>query len=295
MITINSELCKACGICADVCPRHIPETLQRGGEKVTVISNDRIDLCMSCGHCQAVCAENAIVVNDLASEFFSPVEDCRIDKDQFLSLVKNRRSIRRYKKKPVPRELLDQVIEAVHHAPTGTARRATGIIILDKEETLKTFSEMVYGMYEGLEKSLGNPIARFVIRRRVGEEKLSTLKDFVMPGMHWYIKWYREGRSNEILRDCRAIMLFHSPVLEPMAAENCLVAAFHGVFMAQVLGLGSCFNDLIPPACNRVPKIREMLGLPSDHEVYASLTLGYPKYKFKQTIPRKLAEVRYLN
>jgi hypothetical protein len=89
-------------------------------------------------------------------------------------------------------------------------------------------------------------------------------------------------------------MLFHSPINEPVGAGNCLVAALHAILMAQVMGIGTCFNDLIPPVCNRVPAIRELLGLPADHEVYAGITMGYPRYKFKRVAPRKLAEVRYL-
>jgi hypothetical protein len=115
-----------------------------------------------------------------------------------------------------------------------------------------------------------------------------------MPGMHWYIRWYREGKSNEILRDCPALMLFHSPIYEPMGEGNCLIAAFHAIMMAQIMKIGTCFNDLIPPACNRVPEIRKLLGLPDDREVYASITMGYSKYQFKRIVPRKLAEVRYL-
>jgi len=116
-----------------------------------------------------------------------------------------------------------------------------------------------------------------------------------MPVMRHYIKWYREGKSNEILRDCPALMLFHSPIQEPKGAENCIVATFHSVFMAQIIGIGTCINDLISPACNEDPKIRKLLDLPKDREIYASMTMGYPKYNFKQSIPRKLAEVRYLD
>ena len=80
-----------------------------------------------------------------------------------------------------------------------------------------------------------------------------------------------------------------------MCDANCVIAAFHSIFMAETLGIGTCFNDLIPPACNRVPDIRRLLDLPEEREIYASLTLGYPKYKFKRIIPRRLAEVRYLS
>jgi ferredoxin len=34
---------------------------------------------------------------------------------------------------------------------------------------------------------------------------------------------------------------------------------------------------------------------PDDWEVYASITMGYPKYKFRRIAPRKLAEARYLS
>jgi nitroreductase len=190
--------------------------------------------------------------------------------------------------------MIDRIIDAAHSAPTGAGRSTTGVIVIDNPKTLATFSELVYQLYEGLEKNLKNPIARFFIKHKVGKKRIRTLQEFVMPGMHWYIRWYRAGESNEILRDCPALMLFHSPINEPVGAENCLVAAFHAIMMAQVLGIGTCFNDLIPPACSRVPEIRKLLGLPDDREVYASITMGYSKYKLNRIAPRELAEVRYL-
>ena len=294
MIRINQDLCKACGICGDVCPRHIPETIAQDDEKITIISQERLNLCMKCGHCSAVCPNRAIQVECLNEEKFTPVKELDIDDNQLLSLMKQRRSVRRYKDKPVPREIINRIIDAVHSSPTGTGGRTTGIIVIDNPKTLATFSEHVYELYEGLEKNLKNPIARFFIKRKAGEKNVRMLQDFVMPGMHWYIRWYREGKNNEILRDCPALMLFHSPIYEPMGGGNCIIAAFHAIMMAQVIRIGTCFNDLIPPACNRVPEIRKLLSLPDDREVYASITMGYSKYQFKRIPPRKLAEVRYL-
>lgn len=297
IVRINQDLCKACGICGHVCPRHIPVTMENDNKKITMISSERIGLCMECGHCVSVCPNNAIQVEGLKSEEFAPFKELDIDDNQLLSLMKQRRSVRRYKDKPVPREIIDRIIDAAHSSPTGTGRRATGVIVIDNPKTLATLSELVYKEYEGLEKYLKNPIARFFIKRQVkrrkGNEMLRTLLDFVMPGMHWYIRWYREGKSDEILRDCPALMLFHSPIYEPMSAYNCVIAAFHAIMMAQVMGIGTCFNDLIPQVCFRGP-ITNLLGLSDDREVYASITMGYSKYQFKRMPPRKLAEVRYL-
>jgi nitroreductase/NAD-dependent dihydropyrimidine dehydrogenase PreA subunit len=293
-VRINQDLCKACGICGHVCPRHIPVTIDNDNKKMTMISSERIGLCMECGHCAAVCPNRAIQVEGLNEEKFALVKELDIDDNQLLSLMKQRRSIRRYEDKPVPREIINRIIDAARSSPTGTGRMTTGVIVIDNPKTLATLSELAYKMYEGLKKNLKNPIARFLIKRQTGKKMIRALQDFVMPGMHWYIRWYREGKSNEILRDCPALMLFHSPIYEPMGAENCLIAAFHAIMMAQVKRIGTCFNDLVPPACNRVPEIRNLLGLPDDREVYASITLGYSKYKFKRIPPRELAEVRYL-
>jgi nitroreductase len=72
------------------------------------------------------------------------------------------------------------------------------------------------------------------------------------------------------------------------------MAAWQAVLMAESLGLGSCVNGLIPPACNKVPELRSLLGLPEGNEVHACLTLGWPKVKYRKTIRRHLAEARYV-
>lgn len=295
MIYINNDKCTACGICGIVCPRHVIETVIQGNKKITRVCDQRKDLCLDCGQCTAVCQSDSIEVELFNGQDSRSVQPLNISETDLLMLMEQRRSIRRYKDKPVPRELLNQIMEACKRAPTGTASHSTGVIVIDTETRLNELSEMIYDVYRDLEKALKNPIARFIIKRRVGKAAFSILGNFVMPGMHWYLKWKDQGKGDEILRDCKALMLFHSPVLEPMAQTNCALSAFHGIFMAEILGIGTCFNDLIPPACNRNKEILHFLGVPEDREVYSSLTLGYSKFKYRKIIPRKLAEARYLD
>ena len=295
MISIDANKCKTCGICGEVCPRHILETVKHAGEKITSVSNEREMLCMECGHCEAVCPNHAITLDLFSGSAFQPMQKLELDDEKVLALLKQRRSVRRYRDKPVPRQTINRILDGAHAAPTGTGRQTTGVVVLETPEMLSTLSGMLHDVYEDLDRALKNPIARFIIRRKQGLNTFRTLQEFVMPGMQWYMKWYREGRSDEILRDCPALILFHSPTSEPMFGENCLIAAFHSIMMAETLGIGTCFNDLIPPACNTSREIREFLGLSDEREVHASLTLGFPKYKFKRTIPRQLADVRYLS
>ena len=295
MIRIDSTACKACGICGHLCPRHVLETVTINDEKRTQVVKERLDLCMGCGQCAAVCPDGAIRVDGLDWEKFKSLRPLEIGYKQLMTLMENRRSVRRYKNKPVPRDVLDRIAEAVRYAPTGTGRPTTGMIIIDNPEKLQALAGLLHDFYEDLGKKLQNPLIRYMIKRRAGEKALYTLQNFVMPGMHWYNRWYREGTSDEITRNCPVLMLFHTPTFEPSGDENCIIAAVYAIYTAQVLGVGTCFNTLIPQACNRSDEVRRLIGLAEDREVHGSLTMGYPKYKFARTISRGLAEVRYLD
>ena len=50
--------------------------------------------------------------------------------NNFLSLIKTRRSVRAYKSEPVPSEALDAVLEAETYAPTGGGHQSPTIIAI---------------------------------------------------------------------------------------------------------------------------------------------------------------------
>ncbi|MGB6867639.1 MAG: 4Fe-4S dicluster domain-containing protein, partial [Candidatus Aminicenantaceae bacterium] len=112
IVRINQDLCKACGICGHVCPRHIPVTIKDENKNITTISQERINLCMQCGHCVAVCPNHAIQVDSLNEEEFLSVKGLDISENEFLTLLQQRRSVRRYKDKALPREIINRIIDA---------------------------------------------------------------------------------------------------------------------------------------------------------------------------------------
>ena len=52
----------------------------------------------------------------------------------------NRRSVRGFNDKPVPREILDKILLAGMYAPTGRGRQSPIMVVLTKEEEIREFS-----------------------------------------------------------------------------------------------------------------------------------------------------------
>ena len=297
MIVIDQSRCNQCGTCGRVCPRYVPETRARdGGEgKITEVCAARRHLCIDCGQCAAVCQHDAIRVDGLRHEQLVSITPHGIGGDALLALLEQRRSVRRYKDKPVPRAVLDRILEAAHRAPPAPGKACVGVIVIDDKAKLRELGRLTYALYEKLRGGLRNPIARHFIRRKAGARKIDQVQGFVMPAFEWYARWYHEGKGDEMQRDAPVIMLFHAPITAPTGDEFCLIAALHAVLMAETVGVGTLVNGLIPPACNNSPAARALLGLAPEREVYACLCLGYSKYVYRKAIRRRLAEVRYLD
>ena len=155
MIHIDEEKCTACGVCGEICPRHIMEVIDEDGGKETRIVPEREGLCMTCGHCAAVCPSEAITIDGLDPAAFSDVSPLDVEPEAMLALMAQRRSTRRYRNRPVPRDVLDRIAAAAHTAPTGTGSMSTGVIIIDGEERLVEMMKLIYADFEKLQDALG--------------------------------------------------------------------------------------------------------------------------------------------
>ncbi len=293
MIGFDESTCNACGTCAAICPRYVFEHEKKGDRKRTWVCKEREGLCIECGHCMALCPTGSIRVGTMDPDAFVRMDPLDADPKMLTSLLEHRRSVRRYRDRQVPREVLDRIASAGRLAPTPSSV-GLGVIVIDEAEKLARLSEHAYALYEKLLAAQGSFFGRRVLKSKIGAQKLENMSWFLFPALRWYIRWYREGKGNEIMRDCPALMLFHVPVREPSGDESCVMAASFAMLMAECLGVGSCFNGLVTPACNRSEGARAMLGLDGSREVHSALTLGYPVYKFKRSIPRTGGEIRYL-
>ena len=106
MVEINRNACTGCGQCMSDC---IANNLFLREGKAEVSGN-----CILCGHCVAVCPLNAVSIPeyDMGDVEELSQEQAGLDSDRLLKAIKFRRSVRRFKQKPVSSGDLDMLVQA---------------------------------------------------------------------------------------------------------------------------------------------------------------------------------------
>ena len=126
MIRVDSSKCMGCGQCAAICPTG---NIQIRGAKAEVLGN-----CMNCGHCYAICPAQAVQMPPEAGCVAQEQPDAaRIEAADFLQLVRSRRSIRKYKPRPVEGALLAEILEAGRYMATAGNAQSVRYLVIQKE------------------------------------------------------------------------------------------------------------------------------------------------------------------
>ena len=111
---VNKDLCNACGTCASDCVTGIIEM-----NPMPQIPIEKEERCIRCQHCMAVCPKGAISIFGKNPSDSIPNTKELPSPALMEKLIKNRRSIRRYKKDSVDKELIHHLLETAAYAPSG--------------------------------------------------------------------------------------------------------------------------------------------------------------------------------
>ena len=141
IIGIDYKKCNNCKVCLTTC---ISFRFNRDIEKIEF--KDPQGLCNLCGQCIARCSEDAILYENLgeALQFqgVSKPEEI-ISYDKLYDFIRAHRSIRRYRKRKVPKELLKKVFNAMSNAPTGDNMRSETFSIISDQDRIKQINDAV--------------------------------------------------------------------------------------------------------------------------------------------------------
>jgi nitroreductase/NAD-dependent dihydropyrimidine dehydrogenase PreA subunit len=288
--TIDPTTCKSDGLCAAVCPNRI---LQKDPAGKIIFRADRVDLCFRCGQCMAICTTRAIQVPGLNYErdFFSlPAAPAP---EAYFNLLASRRAIRVFKDQPVPRELLEKIIQAIQLAPPSFPPHKVALVVVQDPALIRQALPAMVDLYDRLVHAMHNPVARLVVRRSAGTEKYRLLVRHVVPLMERRLPDLKAGVEDTITRHAPAMILFHADRSSENYHTDIAIGMAFGMLAAHALGLGACAIDLVPPAVERSGTLRTLFGVPETDEVAGCLILGFPKYHYQRGIRRSLARVTW--
>jgi nitroreductase/NAD-dependent dihydropyrimidine dehydrogenase PreA subunit len=285
-IRVDPEKCSACGICVEACPQDVYELAE-----AAVASHP--ERCIACGHCVALCPEDAIehaaypegTIKSLGARKVPTVAATE-------TLLRARRSVRNFKDKPVPRETVEELVRrALSSYPSAHNLRPVRVLALSDAKRVKRVREATVEWYRTATRRMENPILRTLFGAvAVREDKLGAYA--MVDDMKRLVEAYDAGRD-DLFHDAPVILVLHAPVATVMPRETVYYAAAQLVMMATAMNLGTCFVGWVTAAAARGEEVKEALGLPEDHAVYAALALGYPKYKYRRAIGRGAPEVEW--
>jgi nitroreductase/NAD-dependent dihydropyrimidine dehydrogenase PreA subunit len=285
-VTIDQELCNACGICARRCPR-----CYTNKEGVISVQADE-ECCNLCGHCVALCKPSAITHSRMDMDNFPPAGDqIHLETDDFIRLVRQRRSYRAYRSKAVPRQDLEKLIEMCRYCPTGSNLQTVQIKIITKPEKIKELSDHTVEFFMGMISQVAHEIKKLTSQGKPVPPELAEQKIFV--DRYSRMGLARELGIDPILHQAPVVLIFHSPPNPSTPKDDCVIAAQTVVLGAMTMGLGTCYIGLLTKAALDYPPLQEALGLPPGDLVYSVLVLGYPRLKFHKAVDRKPLTVQW--
>ena len=285
-VTIDSDECNDCGLCAVRCMR----CFSVQDEKMTVNATE--ENCNLCGHCVSLCPTEAIVHHKMSGDNFLSVDQkLNFDTDQFIHFVRKRRSHRHFKEKKVQRQDLEILADVCRYAPTGSNRQAVEIKIIQDPEKIARLSNHTLDYFIGLIDQVEARVARL---EADGKEVPRSVRDLHTNLMRYKgMEVAREIGLDVIFYSAPAVIVFHSSDAATTPKDDCVIAAQTMSMTAMTMGLESCYIGLFTNASGAHPPIMEELKLPSGHAVYTTLIMGYPKLKFFKTVDRKPIKVTW--
>jgi len=289
IIKIDKNLCTCCGLCMEIC---ISDVLKENEDIMGVSAPSR---CILCGHCKAVCPENAIELRGLDPDEFEPAPEktSLFSPDRLQTFFRSRRSLRKYKNRPVEKETIEKIIEAGRFAPTGGNRQPVEHVVVHTPKMMETVLEITV-------ETLAD-MAVHVKKKYEQEKKNGTRLSVRSMREKFYADlWLKIKEQHEKGVDK---LFYHAPVLIVSHVNSAMattqgvdagIASAHMVLMAEALGLGTCFCGFFVLVVEQNRKLKQMLKIPEKNRTHLSFMAGYPDVNFLRLTGRNRAKVTWL-
>ena len=289
-VTIDIEKCNGCGECVKACSDFSFEIVDK---KVTITDNS-IFGCVGCGQCMMACPQGVIAVEGrtLAPVQLFDLPDKNIvpTYDSLLAMLQRRRSIRKFKNKPVEKEKIDQILEAAQTAPMGIPPSDVHVVVFENKKQVRAFAEDFSNYLKSIRWMASNWFMT-LMRPFWGKPTDEMMRSFIKPIFDVYVDDMEKG-NNWINYDAPLAMYFYgSPYTDP---ADPIIAATYAMLAGEALGLGTCMLGAVHPFIQNGKKarlFREKWGIKYKSREGLFVIFGYADVHYKKGIKRTFADI----
>ena len=260
LLTVDQDLCRRDGICAEVCPVSIIEFKDKDAFPTLIDGGNK--LCIRCGHCVAVCPHGAMTHAIMKpEECLSVNDDGLLRPEQVEYFLRFRRSIRNYKKKQVDREVLTNLINIARFAPSGHNFQPVRWLVIYESDEVQKMAGLVIEWMRHLIKEDSPLVAAMHLDRVVS---------------------FYEAGHDPICRNAPHIIVAYAQKDDRTAQTACTIALTYLELAALSFDLGTCWAGYFNAAASFWPPMQRELELPEGNISFGAMLAGYPKFKYQR-------------
>jgi nitroreductase/NAD-dependent dihydropyrimidine dehydrogenase PreA subunit len=264
LLSIDEKKCQQDGLCATDCPMGIIQFKGKGN--YPEISLESEAMCLGCGHCVAVCPHGALDHAEVPLAACTDIDKALIiSADQAEQFLRSRRSVRRFKDKPVEQATLRRLIEIARYAPTASNSQLVEWLVIADPQRLHAITGQVIDWMRSL---------------------LQDPKSQVMPYYPLLVNAWEAG-IDSILRSAPCLVAAMAPGPAPNRMVDLTLALSYLELAAPQYGLGTCWAGLLQGAMLANPSLKQAVGVPQDYPFYYPMMIGYANVHYYR-LPARL-------
>lgn len=263
ILGIDYDKCNVCKNCINECPNYF--SFDEAQERI--VFSDPNNLCNRCDRCICRCPMDAILHEKMGEVLtFEGVQDpsTLVSYEALNNFMIAKRSVRRYKKKKIPRDIMEKVLTSMKHAPTGANIRTLRCTIISDDDVIKQLSDSIMDVII----ASSNP--------KYGENMRKA----------------KEMGFDSIFYKAPHVLIIHSN--NPNDSTNATISLTYGMLSAQSLGLASCWIGLARGVLTSNKDIKENIAGVKGN-VWGVIVIGYPAQKFFHAPPRPSLKTKGLD
>lgn len=266
---IDEEKCIQCGECVADCPAMVLTM-----DEYPKLENS--DGCFRCQHCLAVCPTGALSILGKDPDASTPLAGNLPEPERLATLIKGRRSVRRYLAGDVAPDVIDELLQITCHAPTGVNTQDVLFTVVRSRAALDKLRNAILPRLETIIQAGNMP------------------EGIVGQYLGWTVKAWREHGQDVLFRGAPHLLIASAPITSPCPVQNTHIALTTFELMARAKGLGSVWDGIFMMALALLPDLTQQLGIPDDHLVGFAMAFGKPAVTYARTVQRGPANVNYL-